>query len=293
VIDPRLRYQKRFADVRGARMAYVETGQGDPIVFLHGNPTSSYLWRNIIPYAEPHGRCIAPDLIGMGDSDKLEGSGPDRYLIAEHRLYLDALLDSLGVNENVVLVVHDWGSALGFDWARRHAEAVRGIVYMEAMVRPYTREEMGEHVAFLEALRGPAGDDMILEQNLFIEAFLGQLILRDLSQEEMDEYRRPHRTPGEGRRPMLSMPRQIPVDGEPAETHEMISRYAEWMSENRIPKLLVNAEPGRAIAGDMETFCRAWPEQPEVTVAGLHFVQEDSPDEIGDAIAKWLPSLRP
>lgn len=284
-------YEKRFATVHGRRMAYVEAGEGDPIVFLHGNPTSSYLWRNVIPHVEPFGRCLAPDLIGMGDSDKLPESGPDRYRIAEHRHYLDALLEALGVRERAVLVLHDWGSALGFDWARRHAEAVRGIVYMEAMVRPYSRAEMGEHAAFLDALRGPEGEEMILEQNLFIEAFLPRLVLRELDDEAMDAYRRPFLEPGEGRRPMLTMPRQIPIDGEPVETDEMIETYAHWMSENRIPKLFVNAEPGAAIAGAMERFCRGWPEQTEVSVKGLHFVQEDSPDEIGRAIAEWLPRL--
>jgi len=290
-LDARSRYEKRRALVAGRRMAYVEAGKGDPIVFLHGNPTSSYLWRNVIPHVEGCGRCLAPDLIGMGDSEKLPDSGPGRYSIAEHREYLDGLLEQLGVRENVVLVVHDWGSALGFDWARRHPEAMKGIVYMEAIVRPYWHAELGEHAAFLDRLRGPEGDRMILEENLFIEAFLGQLILRDLSEAEMAEYRRPHLEAGEARRPMLTMPRQIPIDGEPAETHDLVQHYSEWMSSNGIPKLFVNAEPGAALAGPMEDFCRGWLEQTEVRVPGLHFVQEDSPDEIGQAIAGWLEML--
>ena len=290
-LDPTLRYPKQYASVRGSRMAYVEAGQGDPIVFLHGNPTSSYLWRNVIPHVEGCGRCIAPDLIGMGDSDKLPASGPDRYRIAEHREYIDALLEEIGVRRSVTLVIHDWGSALGFDWARRHADAMKGIAYMEAIVRPYTHAEMGEHAAFLDLLRGREGEAMILEQNLFIEQFLPRFVLRELGEAEMAEYRRPHAEPGEGRRPMLTMPRQIPIDGEPADTHEMVSSYAEWMSTNRIPKLLVDAEPGAAIAGPMEEFCRSWPNQTEVSVKGLHFVQEDSPDEIGQAIAGWYRGL--
>ncbi len=291
-IDSILRYKKQYATVFGNRMAYVEAGDGDPIVFLHGNPMSSYLWRNIIPHVEGCGRCIAPDLIGMGDSDKLPESGADRYCIAEHRDYLDALLEQLAVRENVTLVIHDWGSALGFDWARRHADAVKGIVYMEAIVRPYTQVEMGEHGSFLDALRGPGGESMVLDQNLFVEEFLPRLILRDLTKEEMAEYRRPFLDPGEGRRPTLTMPRQLPIDGEPPDTHEMVSLYSQWMSRNTIPKLLVNAEPGAAIAGPMEAFCRSWPNQTEVTVKGIHFIQEDSPHQIGEAIAKWYRGLR-
>jgi haloalkane dehalogenase len=227
----------------------------------------------------------------MGDSDKLPDSGPDRYTIAEHRDYLDALLENLGVREDVTMVIHDWGSALGFEWARRHADAVKGIVYMEAIVRPYTLVEMGEHGIFLDSLRGPNGESMILDQNLFVEEFLPSLILRDLTEEEMAEYRRPYLERGESRRPTLTMPRQLPIDGEPADMHEIVSLYSKWMSQNTIPKLLVNAEPGAAISGPMEEFCRSWHNQTEVMVKGIHFIQEDSPDEIGDVIAKWYRDL--
>ncbi|MAG31883.1 MAG: haloalkane dehalogenase [Deltaproteobacteria bacterium] len=286
-----LRYVKRIANVLGSQMAYVEVGNGDPIVFLHGNPTSSYLWRNVIPHVERWGRCIAPDLVGMGDSDKLPDSGPGRYRIAEHSMYLDAFLEEVGVRNNVTLVIHDWGSALGFDWARRHPEAIKGIAYMEAIVRPLARDELGEHGVFLDALRGPDGEALILEQNLFIEEFLPRLVLRELGEVEMAEYRRPHAEPGEARRAMLTMPREIPIGGEPAETSEMVSRYSEWLSESRIPKLLVNALPGAAITGPMREFCQRWPNQTEVSVKGLHFVQEDSPDEIGQAVARWVRRL--
>lgn len=289
-LDPVFHYTKKFASIRGSRMAYVDEGKGDPIVFLHGNPTSSYLWRNIIPHLEHLSRCIAPDLIGMGDSDKLPDSGPDRYRISEHAEYLDALFDTLGLNQNVTLVLNDWGSALGFDWARRHPASVKGIAYMEAIVMSYPNEMFPEG-EFIDRLRGPEGEKMVLEQNLFIDEFLPSLIIRKLSETEMEAYRRPYREPGEGRRSMLTMPREIPVGGMPAHTHEMVSRYSQWMKSNDIPKLLVNAEPGAAISGPMRDFCRTWPNQEEVTVKGLHFVQEDSPDEIGHALADWYSRL--
>jgi len=269
-------------------MAYVEVGTGSPIVLLHGNPTSSYLWRNVIPHLADQGRCIAPDLIGMGDSDKLEPSGPDRYRFVEHREYLDALLDALGVRDDVTLVVHDWGSALGFDWARRHAEGVRGIAYMEAIVQPVTWAEWPEAArGIFQGFRSPAGEEMVLERNLFIEAVLPGSILRRLTEAEMAEYRRPFATAGEGRRPMLTWPRQIPIEGEPADVVEIVRAYGAWLAQSPIPKLFVNAEPGAILIGAQRAFCRTWPNQHEVTVPGAHFIQEDSADAIGAAIADW------
>ena len=212
-------YQKQRRRVLGREMAYVEVGEGDPIVLLHGNPTSSYLWRNVLPYVQPLGRCIVPDLIGMGDSHKLPDSGPGSYRFVEHRRYLDALLEALDVHERVTLVIHDWGSALGFDWANRHREAVKGIAFMEAIVAPQGRDhwdKMGMRPA-LEALRSEAGEAMVLQNNYFIEEILPNAILRKLSGAEMAEYRRPFAEPGEGRRPTLTWPRQIPVEGEPAD----------------------------------------------------------------------------
>jgi len=269
-------------------MAYVEVGDGAPIVFLHGNPTSSYLWRDVMPHLAGQGRCIAPDLIGMGDSDKLEPSGPDRYRLVEHRAFLDDLLAALGVREDVTLVVHDWGSALGFDWARRHPDAVRGIAYMEAIVEPVTWADWPDAARDISrAFRSPAGEQMILERNLFIEAVLPGSILRKLTDAEMAEYRRPFLTPGEGRRPMLTWPRQIPIDGEPADVVEIVSAYAAWLATSPVPKLFVNADPGAILIGKQREACRRWPNQREVTVRGMHFVQEDSGDEIGAAIAAW------
>jgi haloalkane dehalogenase len=285
---------KRRCTVRGRQMAYVETGEGAPIVFLHGNPTSSHLWRNVIPHLAGQGRCLAPDLIGMGDSDKLPESGPDRYRFVEHRAFLDELLESLGVREDVTLVVHDWGSALGFDWARRHAAAVRGIAYMEAIVQPVPWKDWPAAARpIFEAFRSPAGEEMILERNLFIEAVLPGSILRKLTAEEMAEYRRPFLEPGEGRRPMLTWPRQIPLEGEPADVVEIVDAYAAWLATAPVPKLFVNAEPGAILIGPQREACRRWPNQTEVTVRGSHFIQEDSADEIGAAIAAWRATVPP
>jgi len=275
-------------------MAYVEVGEGDPIVLLHGNPTSSYLWRNILPYLQPLGRCIAPDLIGMGDSDKLPDSGPDSYRFVEHRRYLDALLDDLGVRERVTLVIHDWGSALGFDWARRHPKAVKGIAFMEAIVAPQGADHwdsMGMRHA-LEAIRSDAGDEMVLQNNYFIEEILPNAVRRELSEEEMTEYRRPFAEPGESRRPTLTWPREIPIDGEPADVNAITAEYADWLATSDVPKLFFKVEPGAVLTLDrLVQLVRGWPALTEKTVAGIHFVQEDSPDEIGQTIASWMATL--
>ena len=288
------RYQKQRRRVLDSEMAYVEVGEGDPIVLLHGNPTSSYLWRNVVPHLQPLGRCIAPDLIGMGDSDKLPNSGPDSYRFVEHRCYLDALLDALGVHERVTFVIHDWGSALGFDWANRHREAVKGIAYMEAIVGPQYWDHwdrFGMRPA-LQALRSPSGETMVLRDNFFIEQILPKAILRTLSAEEIAEYRRPFADPGEGRRPTLTWPRQIPIEGEPAEMAAIATAYADWLATSRVPKLFVKAEPGGILAGGaVLDFARRLPVQTEVTVAGVHYLQEDSPDELGRAIASWMGTL--
>ncbi len=286
------RYPKQYAEVNGRRMAYVEAGTGDPIVLLHGNPTSSYLWRNIMPHLESLGRCIAPDLIGMGDSDKLPDSGPGTYRFVEHRQYLDGLLSALGVNERVVFVIHDWGSALGFDWSRRHPDAVKGIVYMEALVRPMTHEEWPEALrGFFGLMRGPDGEGMVLEKNLFVETLLPRAVLRDLTDEEMTVYRKPFLDPGEDRRPTLTWPREIPIADEPADVCKIAADYAAWLEKADVPKLFINAKPGAILIDSNREYCRSWPNQQEVTVKGHHFIQEDSPDEIGQAIAAWLSAL--
>ena len=289
MISSEFRYEKKYIEVLGSEMAYVDTGSGDPIVFLHGNPTSSYLWRNIIPHLEGLGRCIAPDLIGMGDSSKLEPSGPDRYTFVEHRKYLDALFDAIGVTDNVVFVIHDWGSALGFDWAYRHQNAVRGIAYMEAIVQPLTWENWPENAkGVFQAFRSPGGEEMVLEKNIFVERVLPMAIIRDLTQDEMAAYIAPFSEPGESRRPTLTWPRQIPVDGDPPEVVKIVEDYGAWLSQSDTPKLFINAAPGSFLIGPQRDFCRAWPSQQETTVEGLHFVQEDSPDEIGMAVAAFV-----
>lgn len=283
---------KKHATVLGKRMAYAEMGEGDPIVFLHGNPTSSYLWRNIMPHLENLGRCIAPDLIGMGDSDKLDDVGPTSYRFVEHRRYLDALLDQLGVRENVTMVIHDWGSALGFDWANRHRDAMKGICYMEGIVRPVTWEEWPkEATPVFQGFRSENGEAMVLEKNVFVERVLPGSVIRPMSEEEMAVYRRPFAAPGEGRRPTLTWPRQIPISGEPADVVAIAQDYADWLSGSEVPKLFVNADPGAILTGPQREFCRAWPNQTEVTVKGSHFIQEDSPHEIGEALRSWLGSL--
>ncbi len=285
--------QKKKIQVLDKKMAYVEIGKGAPIVFQHGNPTSSYLWRNIMPHLKNHGRCIAIDLIGMGDSDKLDNSGPDRYTFFEHRRYLDAALDALEINNNVTLVLHDWGSALGFDWANRHRDSIKGIAYMEALTQPIdTWDEWPENARnIFQALRSPAGEELVLEKNIFVERILPRSILRDLTEKEMEQYRLPYTEPGESRRPTLSWPRQIPVAGEPAEIVALVRDYGLWLAASDIPKLFINADPGSILIGAQREFCRRWPNQREVTVAGAHFIQEDSPIEIGQAIADWVLTL--
>ncbi|MGH3442367.1 MAG: haloalkane dehalogenase [Nitriliruptorales bacterium] len=276
------------ADVHGRAMAYREVGEGDPIVLLHGNPTSSYLWRNVLPHLAPLGRCIAPDLIGMGASGKLPDSGPGTYRFVEHRRYLDALLDHLGVQRDVTFVVHDWGSALGFDWANRHREAVSGIAYMEALPRPLTWEEWPEASrSIFEAMRSPAGEEICLEKNVFVERILPASVMRDLADDEMEAYRAPFLEPGEARRPTLTWPRELPIDGEPADVHDIVADYAGWLAESDVPKLYVRADPG-FLTGVSDPSCRGWPNQTEATIRGIHFVQEDAPDEIGRAIADWI-----
>ncbi len=288
---------KSYATVNGKQMAYHESGpgpegSGQSVVFLHGNPTSSYLWRNIIPHVSSMARCIAPDLIGQGDSDKLDETGPESYRFVHHRQYLDGLLDQLELGDDVVLVVHDWGSALGFDWARRNADRVSGIAFMEAIVRPVTWDEWPEAAkGIFQAFRSDDGEGMVIEKNLFVEAVLPGSILRDLTQAEHDEYRRPFTEPAD-RRPTLTWPREIPIDGQPADVEEIVAAYAEWLTTTETPKLFINADPGAILTGRQREFCRSWPNITEVTVAGSHFIQEDSPHEIGQAIAQWLPAAK-
>lgn len=278
--------------IQGARMAYIDEGVGEAIVFQHGNPTSSYLWRNIMPYCRGFGRLVACDLIGMGDSAKLKESGPDRYTYLEQRNYLFDLWDHLSLGSQVTLVLHDWGSALGFDWARQNPERVRGIVYMEAIVQPLTWNDWPPNArkAF-QAFRSLDGESMILDKNMFVERILPSSVLRELTEDVMAVYRAPFTEPGEGRRPTLTWPRQIPIEGDPADVVKIVEDYGAWLSTCDIPKLFISAKPGSILTGCQRDFCRSWPNQTEVTVAGAHFIQEDSPHEIGAAIADWMQTL--
>ena len=283
---------RQFAEVQGKRIAYLEAGTGDPIVLLHGNPTSSYLWRNVIPELENCGRVIVPDLIGQGESDKLPASeGPDRYSFEVAFDYLDGLLRAIDVDSDITWVIHDWGSGLGFHWAKHNPDAVKGIAYMEAIVMPITWDDWPESArGIFQGFRSSKGEDLCLERNLFIEAVLPSSIIRELTEDEMAAYRAPFDTP-EHRQPTLNWPRQIPIDGEPAQMVELVEAYGAFMAASAIPKLFINAEPGSILVGKQREFCRSWPNQTEVTVKGLHFVQEDSPAEIGQAVAAWYAAL--
>jgi haloalkane dehalogenase len=285
--------QLQYREVNGSRMTYIDEGKGDAIVFAHGNPTSSYLWRNVMPHLEGLGRVVAADMIGMGGSDKLYPAGVDRYHYAEQRHYLFELWDAMDLGDNVILVLHDWGSALGFDWANQHRDRVRGIAFMEAVVTPMSWSDFPRnHREVFQGFRSSQGEKMVLEQNLFVEAVLPGAIQRRLSDEEMDHYRQPFANPGEDRRPTLSWPRNIPIDGQPADIVSVVEDYSRWLAESDVPKLFINAEPGAIVRGRIRELIRTWPNLTEITVNGSHFIQEDSPNEIGSAIAEFARTLR-
>jgi haloalkane dehalogenase len=280
-------WTKRFEKVLGCRMAYLEAGNGAPIVFLHGNPTSPYLWRDVVPHLAGCGRCIAPDLIGMGDSEEFHDCGAGSFTFEEHRRYVDALLKRLGVRENVILVGHDWGSALAFDWAIRNPRAVAGIVYMEGVVGPMALEEWSARKVF-ESMRSPRGEGAVLGATAFVDSLLPRSLERPPREEETAELRRPFLNPGEPRRPTPACSWQMTSCGEPQDVAQIAHAYTGWMSKSPLPKLFIHSEPGAVLTGGMREFCRAWPNQDEVTVRGIHFVQEDSADEIGLAIREWM-----
>ncbi len=281
-----------YADVFDLRMAFVESGSGDPIVLLHGNPTSSYLWRRVIPHLAPLGRVLAPDLVGMGRSDKVPFPGPASYRFAEHRRYLDRLLQSLGVDQRVILVGHDWGGALAFDWARRHPGAVRGIAHMEAIIGPRSWSEVSDELReFLHELRSPKGEEFVLRDNAFVERLPS--VTFELTDADLAAYRAPYLEPGESRRPTLTWPRELPFEGEPPEVHAEAVAWSEWMATSPIPKLLVRAEPGAIVTGSVLDRCRRWPNQTEISVRARHFVPQDAGDDVGRALAAWIAELPP
>ena len=281
-------HPRRRIAVLDTEMSYVDTGQGNPIVFLHGNPTSSYLWRNIIPYLSGHGRCLAPDLIGMGQSGK---SPSNAYRFVDHARYLDAWFETLNVTSDVTLVVHDWGAALGFHRAARHPEQTTAIAHMEAVAMPLRWEDFGEAAGMFRGLRSEQGEQLILDQNFFVETILPRSILRSLSDQEMAAYRAPFLA-REARLPTLMWPRQIPIDGQPGDVTALVERYGKAMAHSPLPKLLIVGDPGAIIKGRTLEYCRSWPNQTEVTVKGLHFLQEDAPDEIGTALQEFVNAVR-
>ena len=293
MISASMPYGKCFKSIKGKSIAYIDVGDGAPIVLLHGNPTSSYLWRNVVPHLEGIGRVIVPDLIGHGDSEKLPDSeGPERYSFEISYEYLAGLLDELNITEDVTLVIHDWGSALGFYWAKHHPEAVKGIAYMEAIVCPVTWDDWPESArGIFKGFRSDKGEDLVLQRNMFVEAVLPSSVIRQMGEEEMNQYRKPFIRVAD-RQPTLNWPRQIPIDGEPPHMVDLVASYGEWMASNQeLPKLFINADPGSILTGKARKFCRTWPNQKEVTVAGTHFIQEDSPAEIGIAVAEWLQTI--
>ena len=288
-------HEKSFITVDGKKMAYVALGNASqmPILFLHGNPTSSYLWRNIMPHVSDEYYTVAPDLIGMGDSEKLDNPNSDSYRFVEHRHYLDGFIDAILPEGPIYLCIHDWGSALGFDWARRNKDRVKGICFMEGIVAPVPSWDAWPEEArgIFQGFRSEAGEEMILEKNIFIEAVLPGSILRKLTDEEMEVYRRPFKDKGEDRRPTLTWPRQIPIAGDPEDVTKIVEDYAAWLAQTDVPKLFVDASPGAILRGKLRDLCRSWPNVTEVQVAGSHFIQEDSPDEIGNALAGWLSEV--
>jgi len=292
MISAKFPYKKNYKEVLGRKIAYVDLGEGDPIILIHGNPTSSYLWRNVIPELDGLGRIIVPDLIGQGDSEKLPISeGPERYNFQVVYDYLCGLFEVLGLTNNITFVIHDWGSGLGFHWAKNNPNAVKAIAYMEAIVRPVNWDEWPENArGIFQGFRSKKGEDLVLNRNMFVEGVLPSAVLRQLSNEEMENYRAPFKTPDD-RQPTLNWPRQIPISGEPDHMVELVTEYSKWMMKNEIPKLFVNADPGSILTGQQREYCRKWPNQTEVTVPGIHFIQEDSPLQIGRAITKWLSNF--
>ena len=280
---------KKFTNVFSKKIAYVDEGKGQPILFIHGNPTSSYLWRNIIKVLVNKYRCIAPDLIGMGDSDKLDSPSQENYSLKEHIKWFDGFIASINVDKKIILVIHDWGSAIGFDFAKKNPERIAGIVYMEAIVCPMKWDYWPEDATkVFKLMRSEVGEELILEKNIFVERILPSSIIRKLSEEEMNQYRKPFLKVGSDRQPTLSWPRQIPLEGEPEEVINIVNEYAEFMKKTYIKKLFINADPGSILIGPQREFCRSWLNQKEVTVSGKHFIQEDSPQEIADEINLWI-----
>jgi haloalkane dehalogenase len=283
-------FSLRTVEVHGSRMAYIDEGRGDPIVFLHGNPTSSYLWRNVIPHLLSLGRCIAPDLIGMGRSDK-----PDiGYRFVDHARYVDGFLRALDL-ERITFVVHDWGSALAFDWAMRNEGRVRALAFMEAILGPVPSWEQfspGGRELFQQLRTPGVGEQMVLDNNFFVEQLLPRSVMRGLLPAEMAHYRAPFAERA-ARKPTLAWPREIPIAGEPPDVVEIVTRYRDALCRSQLPKLLVTVDPGILVTAPIVAWAReSLPRLEIVSVGkGLHFIQEDHPHEIGERLADWLRRL--
>ena len=287
-----MKYTKKYKDIKNSKMAFIDEGSGDTFLFLHGNPTSSFLWRNIAPHVEDIGRIVIPDLIGMGDSDKLEGVDNPGYKYHGQYSYLTALMDELDLGDNIHLIIHDWGSAMGFQFARENQDRIKSITYMEAIVMPLTWDQWPDPATKIFGLfRSEAGEELVLEKNFFVERILLADSSTGYTEEEKSEYIRPFINQGEDRRPTLTWPRQIPLDGEPSEVVEEVRLNAEFHKESDIPKLFINADPGSILIGDQRQFARSWKNQTEITVSGNHFIQEDSSEEIGAALRNFVESL--
>ena len=287
-----MKYTKKYKEIKNSKMAFIDEGSGDTFLFLHGNPTSSFLWRNIAPHVEDIGRIVIPDLIGMGDSDKLEGVDNPGYKYHGQYSYLTALMDELDLGNNIHLIIHDRGSAMGFQFARENKDRIKSITYMEAIVMPLSWDQWPDPATKIFGLfRSEAGEELVLEKNFFVERILLADSSTGYTEEEKSEYIRPFINPGEDRRPTLTWPRQIPLDGEPSEVVEEVRLNADFHKESDIPKLFINADPGSILIGDQREFVRSWNNQTEITVKGNHFIQEDSSEEIGAALRKFVESL--
>ena len=283
---------KNYKEILGKQMAYLDSGEGQSIVFLHGNPASSFLWRNITPAVKDLGRIIVPDLIGMGDSEKLEGIDNPDYKYHGQYKYLSALLDSLDLGGEINLVIHDWGSAMGFQYARENPDRIKSITFMEAIVMPLTWDQWPENARnIFQLMRSEAGEEIVLEKNVFVERILLNDSANGFSDDEKAEYIRPFKNPGEDRRPTLTWPRQIPIDGSPKAVIDEVTKNGEFHKNSGIPKLFINADPGSILVGDQREFVRSWNNLKEVTVKGNHFIQEHSPKEIGDALKNFIESI--
>jgi len=287
-----MKYTKKYAEINNKKMAYIDEGNGDTFLFLHGNPTSSYLWRNIAPHVEDIGRVVIPDLIGMGDSEKLDGIDNEGYKYHGQYGYLTGLLENLDLGNDIHLIIHDWGSAMGFQFARENPDRVKSITYMEAIVMPLTWEQWPDAATkIFQLFRSDAGEELVLEKNFFVERILLADSATGYTDEEKAEYIRPFLEEGEDRRPTLTWPRQIPLDGEPNAVVEEVRKNAEFHKDSEIPKLFINANPGSILVGEQREFARTWKNQTEITVSGNHFIQEDSSEEIGTALRDFVKAL--